>query len=645
HEQGLGTLYPSGKLEWAHPGYAVTSIFVDRNEVFVGTSFGTIYRYSNKAFSLVSILPRSVVRDIKVFSNGDVAVAGNKGLFIVPDTIAITPVATDIRYTNTYCIYENPDGVWLGTEAGLAEIKDDEIAKWAVEGLSIDKPVYSILKTREGHLWFGTSDGAYYYDGISLKHFSEKDGLFGTDVSRNGLIQTSDGKIWIGTDKGISIYDPQGDISLKSIFDLKLLYAGGDDFSCLSTDTAMRVQHHNNDLEFKFRALSFYDESKINYRYRLVGFDDEWNYEENPEDNKVLYRHLPYGSFFQFEVQARLEEGPWTASVLSGHVLIKAPYYLQWWFIVAVALFFGAIGYLIRRVIGQAAYSKRLEGEVFEKTKEISRTYKTIQEQNIALKESEKRLENDLEQRKLYEVKLEQSNLELSTFFYRASHDLKGPLSSFRGLLYLSENKNNINDFDQFMRLMRKSLNHLDNILDNFITVGYIKESSIKSEPIDFEETIKVLLDELSIFKAMKKLQIHYEVNVFDTCYLDSRLIKAIFRNLIHNIIKYQKEGGSNLDITIHKSKQGLNIVFSDTGIGIPSAYHEKVFEMFFRASTLEKGSGLGLYIVKSSVEKLGGTLMMESEEGIGTSFKIFFPREGFQERKTKGLFTVPSGV
>lgn len=79
--------------------------------------------------------------------------------------------------------------------------------------------------------------------------------------------------------------------------------------------------------------------------------------------------------------------------------------------------------------------------------------------------------------------------------------------------------------------------------------------------------------------------------------------------------------------IQANQNAKGVEIVLSDNGLGIPADLHEKVFEMFFRGTTISKGSGLGLYIVKNAVKKLNGAIRLESKEGEGTRFWINLPR------------------
>ena len=108
-------------------------------------------------------------------------------------------------------------------------------------------------------------------------------------------------------------------------------------------------------------------------------------------------------------------------------------------------------------------------------------------------------------------------------------------------------------------------------------------------------------------------------------------LCNEIIYNLCENAIKYNKENGSVM-ITVSDLNEGATVTVEDTGIGIPFEYRERIFERFFRideshSSTVD-GTGLGLSIVKHAVSYMGGTIEVESAEGIGTKMIVRFPRQ-----------------
>jgi signal transduction histidine kinase len=117
-------------------------------------------------------------------------------------------------------------------------------------------------------------------------------------------------------------------------------------------------------------------------------------------------------------------------------------------------------------------------------------------------------------------------------------------------------------------------------------------------------------------------------INVLAPFYSDPSRLLMVFNNIISNAVRYRDKGkhDSFIQIDIYADEERAIIRFSDNGIGIANEYVGNVFKMFYRATTDSKGSGLGLYIVKSAVEKLQGTINVESELGQGASFIIEIP-------------------
>ena len=120
---------------------------------------------------------------------------------------------------------------------------------------------------------------------------------------------------------------------------------------------------------------------------------------------------------------------------------------------------------------------------------------------------------------------------------------------------------------------------------------------------------------------------IHYEIDIKEQqpFYTDRLRFNTILENLISNAIKYHKkeEPGRSIKILGHSDHEKLQITMADNGIGIAPEHHQKIFEMFFRLSGKEDGSGIGLYIVKDTIKILQGSIEIQSEKGIGTAFSI----------------------
>src|SRR5690606_1474938 len=137
----------------------------------------------------------------------------------------------------------------------------------------------------------------------------------------------------------------------------------------------------------------------------------------------------------------------------------------------------------------------------------------------------------------------------------------------------------------------------------------------------------------LLLLEGMERLKV--SVNIEDTIpfYSDPTRISVILTNLLSNAIKYQDYEKENSFLTIHiiTSAEGVTIRFEDNGIGIDDAHLSRIFDMFYRASEVSKGSGIGLYIAKETISKLGGTIKVSSIHRESTVFEVSIPNALFQ--------------
>lgn len=225
--------------------------------------------------------------------------------------------------------------------------------------------------------------------------------------------------------------------------------------------------------------------------------------------------------------------------------------------------------------------------------------------------------------------RLIRSNKELEAFIYNASHDLKGPLASSKGLVKLALDSKDPSEIKEYLHLIETSLEKLDNILIALHEVALIRHGQYVLTNINPET---VLLNVIKSFKGYPnfnnvKFIIRNEFNNEFTS--DEILMQTILRNIIENGIKYARPEASDsyVKILIKKFNCGILLEISDNGIGIPEKYHTKIFDSFFRAAQISSGSGLGLYIVKNAVEKLNGKIeIRKTEAGNGTLFHLFLP-------------------
>jgi len=226
-------------------------------------------------------------------------------------------------------------------------------------------------------------------------------------------------------------------------------------------------------------------------------------------------------------------------------------------------------------------------------------------------------------------------NKELDSFVYSISHNLRAPLMSVLGLLDLAKNESSSVVIHQYHEMMKSSVCKLDDTLKEILEYSKNARQGLLIDEINFEKNINDNFERMQFMPGYERIRKEILIEGKSPFYSDSYRLSLILNNLISNVIKYSdpSKDVSFLRIKINLEPEKALLVFRDNGIGIEPDYIQKVFNMFFRATTKNEGAGLGLYIVKEAVEKLGGTIDLESEPGEGTIFKIQLPNLVHQYR------------
>ena len=218
-------------------------------------------------------------------------------------------------------------------------------------------------------------------------------------------------------------------------------------------------------------------------------------------------------------------------------------------------------------------------------------------------------------------------NSELDRFVYSASHDLRAPLMSVKGLLNMIKMDPDKTKLDQYLNLIEGSVNKLDNFITDIIHYSRNSRMDLMPSKINFHALVKESIESLKYMEDAEQVKSIIDIKDCIPFYSDHSRLLIIFNNIISNAVRYyDKSKDSFLQIEIDACEDKAVIKFSDNGVGIAEEFQDKIFKMFFRASYESKGSGLGLYIVKSTVEKLNGKISVQSKLREGTQFFIEIP-------------------
>lgn len=233
----------------------------------------------------------------------------------------------------------------------------------------------------------------------------------------------------------------------------------------------------------------------------------------------------------------------------------------------------------------------------------------------------------DFTDRKKVEEELKVRNTELDNFVYKVSHDLRAPLSSILGLVNLARLPGNTDNPMDYIDIIGEKVEHLDHFIGDVLSHSKNLKMEVTTCKVDLAQIINRTFNELNYLQGAVEMSRIIKIEGIDF-YSDPWRISEILRNLISNAIKYRKLDDTTPEITVKILVDHLRaeISFADNGIGIDETNLAKIFEMFYRATEQSDGSGIGLYIVKNAVDKLGGQITVASQFGYGTRFNIIVP-------------------
>jgi signal transduction histidine kinase len=348
-------------------------------------------------------------------------------------------------------------------------------------------------------------------------------------------------------------------------------------------------------------------------------------------------------------VKASFDGKHWSKHAKSMAIHVLPPWWSTIWFRVAAALCFLAILYSAYRVRVRflRAQKKRLEYLVQQGTQEIQNLLKEVAEKNEALTHINEELLTQRDQLEEAQEKLKGINVnleelvnkrtkklnitlrELETFLYRASHDLRGPLSSMLGLIRVAAMENDTSPINKtYTDFLLKTTIKLERTLQKLMQKHSIQKSRINHEAITQSSFLRLLNEippSLPVFRAED-----FEVNVASDIHFetDASMLNILMINLLENAFFFsERSPNRKVSLDVSQSDTGATISIMDRGPGIKQEVKDKIFTMFYRGNELSTGNGLGLYLVKSAVKKINGKITLETEEGRYSRFIITLPR------------------
>jgi signal transduction histidine kinase/ligand-binding sensor domain-containing protein/DNA-binding response OmpR family regulator len=526
-------------------------------------------------------------------------------------------------------ILEEENGnLWIGTRGGGLNYFDRKKQTFKSyteqEGLA-SNVVFAILKDRRNNLWISTNKGlsCFNLQTRKFRNYDVSDGLQGNEFRYNSRFKASDGQMFFGGINGFSSFYPE---QLKDndfvppvyitdflIFN-KEVTPGSKILPQHITETKkITLTHRESVITFEFAALNYTLSRKNKYAYKLEGFDKDWNYVGIKRT--ATYTNLDPGTYV-FRVMGSNNDDVWNTKGTSVLLVIEPPFWLTWWF--------KAIGILIFAGVCIAFYKIRTY-HILKQKKELEHL---IKERTI-------QLEHAIEEEKKAVEKAELANRAKSAFLATMSHEIRTPMNGVIGLASLLAETPLNEEQQNFTKSIQDSGESLLTVINDILDFSKIESGNMELDEVDFNlrTCIEEVMDLFSVKAAEKRLDLIYQIDpdIPSQIVGDSLRLRQILINLVNNALKFTKEGEVFLRVKLKEafSDETFQLVFEvkDTGIGIAEDKMDRLFKSFSQvdSSTTRRygGTGLGLVICEKLALLMGGSISVESTEGVGSTFRF----------------------
>lgn len=517
-------------------------------------------------------------------SRGGIWIGGYDGLYCVIDG----KVLQISQEHGINAVHEDSEGnIWAGkSNSGLLKYEPalQKLQRFGVnDGLPANINIVSIQAESDGYLWLGTQKGLvkYHPGKREGRLYTVSDGLPGNEFNPNAAMKDSKGTLAFGTINGLLFFDPSrietNTYKAPVVFTGLRLFNNPVDIDQhngllkkdISLTSELTFKHAQNVFTLEFALLNFIRSSKNRYRYKLEGFDEDWNDAQVPS---ATYMNLPAGRY-RFLVKGANNDGLWgKASVMNIHIL--PPIWLTWWAYCLYAMLLLTGIFFVSRFI-------------------ILRT--------LLKKEDE-----------LHKVKL--------NFFTNISHEIRTHLTlvmtPIERLYYARQTDDHTRMQLGSVRQHASRLLKLVSELMDFrkAETKHLKLDVAEHDLIKFLQGVYESFTELSLSKNIAISFTHNEATL--PLYFDSEQLEKVFYNLLANAFKFTPDGG-HIRVEVMSGRHEVTIRVTDNGRGIAVEFQDKLFTNFFQVADhgmQNTGYGIGLALARHIVELHKGRIVVESQ-------------------------------
>lgn len=482
------------------------------------------------------------------------------------------------------------------------------------------RSVTYITEDQNGILWIGTHNGIVSIpradleesvsgnvEGLEVHHYGQPEGMSGNSCTEGtfpGGCWTPDDKIWFATPEGITEVDPSmvaPPPSFPQLFIQDILANGKPEKGLRDFNLSPGVIQ----LEIQYCAPSFIAPDRLQFRYLLEGYDDDWV--DAGSRRSAFFTKVPSGDY-TFRVQVCNHQGEWSKQEATARIHVRYYFYQTTWFLLLCILIGLFIIYAVVRYRIRYIREKELEILVEKRTRQL------------------KELNRELDQRVLDRTaELAAANQELEAFTYSVSHDLRAPVRRIEGLVE-ALNEEYASQLDEtgrdFLNKVADSSIEMGQLIEEFLKLARIARQEIDKTDLDLSQLAVEITHELTATEPAREITLQIQPNIHAKG--DSQLIRIALLNLLNNAWKYTGKTDQPEIVFGSREEEGEKVFFiRDNGVGFDMSHYDKLFTPFLRLHSDDQfsGTGIGLATVKRIILKHGGKIWATSEPGNGSTF------------------------
>ncbi len=607
------------------PDEIVYHVKIWKDQIYISAHNGFFFRLDTQTQKFHRInIPFAFYEHFDIDAEGNLYMVGWKNVLCThvehPESIVYVPLAEGDSKATPTRVLATSDGVYIGTLEWGSFFYDRQTRNMAhYTSRNNQLPgdfCYNLCRTQDGKILITGDKG--------VTCFVPSEGTFTTiDLMRNfpsthiingcGILVSGEGSIYIGDTKGVTVFSENefnktGTANENSNFYFSELWVDnktiipGDDTGILSQSLPytreLKLNYDQNNLIIHF-ALSDYGQqlSEKWFQYKLEGLDKNWI---KTKQTELYYTNLDPGKY-TLHVASINEKSGQSLEEITMQLVIASPWYDTWWaWIIYVTAFIACVFYYVYSKIAKRTLALSLEKERFEKQQ------------------------------------IKQLNQEKLVFFTNVSHEFRTPLTLIISHIDILLQKYSLNPsiYNQITKI-RKNAQQMNKLISELLEFRKLEQNygTIQIKQQDIIVFLKEIY--LSFVDYAQQRNINYEFKLPELsvlCWFEPQLMEKVFFNLLSNAFKYTSDKG-NIILSGEITNSDIKINITDTGIGISEQDKDKIFARFFQADNQEKkgslfsGTGIGLALTRTIVEKHHGEITVKSVVGEGSTFTVRLPR------------------